>query len=146
MFVLVTTFQNSWGQICSRWKSIFQWLTFVTNICDKHLWLTTKSVTSGPVLYPGIRQNIGQQRKRHRLKAKIIDCRRTAGFSGKKFTVTIKFVVMMMEPLMLLWWRRRSNRNYNIFQWILTYLTRMLLNKVRPRKIGSYHMLSVSVS
>ena len=74
-----------------------------------------------PALYPGIRQNIGRQRKRRRLKAKIIDCRQTAGFSGKKFTVTIKFVVMMMEPLMLLWRRRRSNRNYDICQWILTY-------------------------
>ena len=30
----------------------------------------------------------------------------------------------------------KSNRNYNIFQRILTYLTRMLLKKVRPRKIG----------
>ena len=77
---------------------------------------------SGPVAYPGIRQNIGRQRKRRRLKAKIIDCKRTAGFSGKKITDTIKFDVMMMEPLMLLWRRRRSNRNYNICQWILTYL------------------------
>ena len=123
-----------------------QWMVSrIIHILKMKTNLTAKNV-SCTALYPGIRQNIGRQRKRRRLKAKIIDCRRTAGFSGKKFTVTIKFVVMMMEPLMLLWWRRRSNRNYNIFQWILTYLTRMLLNKVRPRKIGSYHMLSVSVS
>ena len=105
---------------------------FEKMVCDSfvNLWIWS-------VVYPGI--------QRH-LKAKIIDCRRTAGFSGKKFTVTIKFVVMMMESLILLWWRRRSNRNYNIFQWILTYLTRMLLNKVRPRKLGSklYKLRSLS--
>ena len=42
------------------------------------------------------------------------------------------------RPSLLEWSERlKSNRNYNIFQRILTYLTRMLLMKVRPRKIGS---------
>ena len=113
-----------------------------------------------------------RKRRRRRLKAKIIDYKRTTRFPGEKFTDAMTFIMMMMERLLLLWWGRRSagtdpprtilnkicqilrqkywrlsllewserlksNRNYNIFQRILTYLTRMLLMKVRPRKIGS---------
>ena len=110
--------------------------------------------------------------RRRRLRAKIIEYKRTTRFPGKKITDAMKFIMMMMERLLLLWWGRRSagtdpprtilnkigqilrqrywrpsllewserlksNRNYNIFQRILTFLTRMLLKKVRPRKIGS---------
>ena len=67
--------------------------------------------------------------------------RRSAGTDPPR-TILNKFGQILRQrywrPSLLEWSERlKSNRNYNIFQRILTYLTRMLLMKVRPRKIGS---------
>ena len=67
--------------------------------------------------------------------------RRSAGTDPPR-TILNKFGQILRQrywrPSLLEWSERlKSNRNYNIFQRILTYLTRMLLKKVRPRKIGS---------